>query len=74
MVKHDRGFGFIKDETSGSPFKNVSIFFHPRFVNGNKYLCSGTRVTFDVAPDNKHDGQFMAVNIDAVEISAKESI
>lgn len=71
IMKHDRGYGFILDETQGSATAGQSFFFHPKFINGGRYLTNGTTVTFDLAPDQTHPGRLMAVNIDIVLIERK---
>jgi cold shock CspA family protein len=66
IARHDRGFGFIVDETPGSSTEQTTIFFHPKYVNGRLHLSKGARVTFDLVEDLKHPDKFMAQNIDAI--------
>lgn len=67
IARHDRGFGWISDETPGSPNRGYAIFYHMRSINGGRHIANGLKITFDVVPDPKHSGKMMAVNIDPVE-------
>ena len=63
VSRHERGFGWLVDETAGSAKKGTTIFFHPNHIVGAKYLAIGAKVTFDVVDDTQHPGKLMAVNI-----------
>jgi hypothetical protein len=72
VAKHDKGYGWIVDENPGSPTQNTTFFFHPKNVNGHKYIANNTRITFDLIPDPKNSGSFIAGNIDSIEITNRK--
>jgi cold shock CspA family protein len=68
--RHDRGFGWVTDDTPGSPNRGYAIFYHMKSINGGRHIGTCQKITFDVVPDPKHPGKVMAVNIDPMDISS----
>ena len=60
LFNAEKGFGFISNDDGG---EDVFVHFSAIVADGYKTLTEGQKVTFEIEPDTRNSGRFLAVNV-----------